>query len=119
MHRFVTTAIALAIFAAPAGLGAQTPATCLSPSAEESVDSRHDIGIRVSLTDAAAVAERTRFALPTLPDSQVVLISDPAVCALAGSAFYTAVRIAAEGADEFIVLSVGNRRIVHLANLHH
>jgi hypothetical protein len=119
MHRFVTTAIALAILVAPAGLAAQTPATCLSPSAEESVDSRHDFGIRLSLTDADAVADRTRLGLPTPPDSQVVLITDPAVCVLAGSAFYTAVGIAAEGSDEFIVLSVGNRRIVHLAKLRH
>lgn len=94
-------------------VGAQTPA-CLPDTAHESIETRYDFGVRVSLTDAISVAERNKFGLPALLENQVLLVTDPVACANAGNAFYVVLGVTPNPNDRFIVLQAGNRRIVLL-----
>lgn len=88
---------------------------CLPDTAKESVDARYDFGVRVSLTDAPAVAERNAFGLPALTEAQVAIVTDTAACAAAANAYYATFDLPPNSGDRFIVLQAGNRRIVRVA----
>lgn len=113
MLSFLYLGIALLVFS-PRGLTAQS-SLCLPDTVKESIDARHDFGIRVSLTDSISVAERNSFGLPALSESQVLIVTDAVACAAAANAFDTLFNLPYNSADRFIVLQAGNRRIVRLA----
>jgi hypothetical protein len=110
-HKYLKVILAMC---APLAATAQA-SVCLPDTGKENVDARYDFGVRVSLRDSAAVAERTAFGLPALTEQQVLIVTDSVACETAAKAYYATFGLTANSNDRFVVLQPGNRRIVLLA----
>jgi hypothetical protein len=80
---------------------------------------RDGYGSMVSRTDSQSVAQRVAFNLPALVPSQVIVIKDPALCAIASTAFDRTLGVSAAN-EAPIVLQLGTRWAVvkHLGFRH-